>query len=396
MPSRPTVTVLALISALALLFAGAAAAEAPQINTPAAISGTAAIGQQLTAHNGTWLYADGTACREECTMSYQWQRCATGSSCSDISGAGGRFYTVQGADAGHALRVVETMSKHDCGAWNNAAGTQECRDISKSAPSGQTAVVGGTAPSGPSAPAGPTIPAGPAPQAPLAPTPTAAPTVSGLAMVDELLTATTGTWSGSPALKLEWLRCDEAAQNCVGLGVTSATYQVIAVDIGKTLRVKVTGYNLAAARDALSDATPVVSELKPTEQKPALEASKVVAPHKLVVTSKVAKPARLVRRGAVTVQLTVEDSRGFKISGALVSAVVRPLGAFALPAVATSADDGTVSLTFKPGPKLNLKKLKAVTLVVTARRPGDRLTSPRASIARVKLAVAKSKKTSRR
>jgi hypothetical protein len=392
-PSRSTVTVLALVSALALLFAGAAVAEAPQINSPATISGTAAVGQQLTAHNGTWLYADGTACREECTMTYQWQRCAGG--CADISGAGGRFYTVQAADAGHALRVVETMSKHDCGAWNNAAGTQECHDVSKTAPSGQTAVVPGSAPGEPSAPAGPSVPAVPAPQAPLAPMPTAAPTVSGLAMVDETLTATPGTWSGSPALKLEWQRCDEAGQSCVGLGVTSDTYQVIPVDVGRTLRVKVTGYNLAAARDALSDATPVVSELKPTEQKPALEASKVVAPHKLVIADAGAKPARLVRRGAVSLRLTVTDTRGFKITGALVTVVARPVGAFVLPAAATSAEDGTVALTLKPGRKLDLKKLKAVRLIVTARRPGDRLTSPRASIARITLGIAK-KKTSRR
>jgi hypothetical protein len=386
--SSLTITVLALATALTLFFAGTAAAEAPQINTPAKISGTATIGQQLTAHNGTWLYADGSSCGSECTMTYQWQRCTTG--CWDVPGAGGRFYTVQAADAGHTLRVVETMAKYDCGEWNYSEMTQECRDIAKTAPSGQTAVVPGTAPSGP------TIPATPAPQAPLAPTATAAPTVSGLAMVDEMLTATRGTWSGSPALTVEWLRCDEAGQNCVGLGLTVDTYRVIAFDIGKTLRIKVTGYNLAAAREALSDPTPVVSELKPTEEKPSLEASKVLAPHKLVISELGAKPAKLTRRGVVTLRLTVTDSRGFKISGALVTAVVLPNAAFAVPAVATSAEDGTVALSFKSGPKLNLKKLKTVTLVVTARRPGDRLTSPRASVVRVKLGVVTAKKSSRR
>jgi hypothetical protein len=236
----------------------------------------------------------------------------------------------------------------------------------------------------------------PAPQAPLAPTATAAPTVSGLAMVDEELTATRGTWSGSPALTVEWLRCDEAGQNCAGLGVTTDTYRVIAFDIGKTLRIKVTGHNVAAAREALSDATAVVSELRPTEQKAALEASKVQAPHKLVISGLGAKPAKLTRRGVVTLKLTVSDSRGFKISGALVSAVVLPNAAFAVPDAATSAEDGTVSLSFVPGPRLNLKTLKVVTLVVTARRPGDRLTSPRASVVRVPLAVVKAKKSSRR
>ena len=145
MRSRPSLIAVVLALTLTLLFAGAARAEAPQVNTPATITGTAAVGQELTAHNGTWLYADGSSCQSECTMSYQWQRCSGG--CADISGASNRFYTVQSADAGHTLRVMETMAKHDCGAWNNAAGTQECADITRSGPSGHTAVVpGGAAP----------------------------------------------------------------------------------------------------------------------------------------------------------------------------------------------------------------------------------------------------------
>jgi hypothetical protein len=258
-----------------------------------------------------------------------------------------------------------------------------------------TAVVGGTAPSAPAAPAAPAVPAGPAPQAPLAPTATAGPTVAGIAMVDEVLTATKGTWSGSPALQLEWLRCDAAGQNCAGTGITAETYRVIAFDIGKTLRVKVTGVNLSAVRDAVSDPSPVVSELKPTEGKPSLEAAKVIAPHKLVISALDARPSKLVRRGAVTLRLTVSDSRGFRISGALVRAVVLPTRTLAVPDVATSAADGSVTLVFRPGPRLDLRKLKALTIVVTALRPGDRPTSPRASVLRVKLGVVRPK-TARR
>ena len=165
--------------------------------------------------------------------------------------------------------------------------------------------------------------------------------------------------------------------------------------VGKTLRVKVTGYNLAAAREALSDATPVVSELKPTEAKPSLEAARVVAPHRLLVSAYSARPAKLVRRTAVTVRLTVSDSRGFKISGALVTAVVLPRAAFTAPAEATTEEGGTATLTFVPG-RLALAKLRSVTLVVTARRPGDRMTSPRAAVVRVKLAVAAAKTSGRR
>ena len=95
----------------------------------------------------------------------------------------------------------------------------------------------------------------------------------------------------------------------------------------------------------------------------------------------------VTRRGSVTVELRVTDTRGFLIEGALVSAVVLPTASFAVPVEATSDESGVAQLTFAAGPKLNFKKLKSVTLVITARRPGDRLTSPRAGVVRVKVAL---------
>jgi hypothetical protein len=386
----------ALAAAVALVLSAAASAEMPQINTPASISGNAEVGQQLTAHNGTWLYADGTSCQSDCVMSYQWQRCESG--CSDIAGATGRFYTVQAADAGFRLRAMETVLKHDCGEWNYAEGTQECHDVQKSAPSVQTAVVPGGS-SGPTAPPGPTAPtppAAPKPQVPLAPVATSAPTVSGLAMVEETLTAARGSWTGSPTLALQWQRCDAQGQNCTDLGLSGDTYTVIAFDIGKTLRVRITASNGAGARDAVSGVTSVVSELKPTEEKPFIAAAKVVAPHRLVVDQVTARPAKLTKRRSVIVALRVSDDRGFRISGALVSAVVLPGTALLAPVEATTDEDGLVSLVFTPGSKLNLKKPGTVMLVVTARRPGDKLTSPRAAIVRVKVAVGPAKPISKR
>ena len=386
MRSRPSLIAVVLALALTLLFAGAARAEAPQVNTPASITGTAAIGQELTANNGTWLYADGSSCQSECTMSYQWQRCSNG--CADISGASTRFYTVQSADAGYTLRVMETMAKRDCGAWNNALGTQECNDITRSGPSGHTAVVpGGTAPTSPTAPTAPPAPTGPKPQAPLAPTATAAPTVAGVPMVEQTLSATMGTWSGSAPLTigLEWLRCDPEGENCQGLGITANTYTVGFVDVGKTIRVKITAANLAGARGAVSDPTAVVSGLRPTEQNPSIAAAKVLAPHKLVI-DQVKAPVRFTGK-AMRVTLRVTDSRGFLVEGALVTASTLPVSAVVPPAEFTTGADGLVTLEFKRGTKLKAA-IRVVTLVVIARRPGDKLASPRGAIVRLKLPVA--------
>lgn len=387
MLSRSLRLVLAALT-LSLVVVANAGAEAPQMRAAATVTGSAVVGTQLTAHNGTWLYDNGTSCHEECVMTYQWQRCdAGGSACSDIGGAGDRFYTVQAADAGSRLRAMETMSIYDCGAHNTQTGTIECRWDRRSAPSGMTDVVPGGAPAAPGTPTAPPAPTGPKPQAPIAPAATAAPEINGVAMVEQPLRATTGTWSGSAPLTigLEWLRCDAEGENCQGLGITANTYTVGAVDVGKTIRVKVTGANLAGARAALSDPTSVITALMPTEQNPSISAAKVTAPHKLVI-DQVKAPARFMGK-AMRVTLRVKDTRGFLVEGALVTASTLPGSALVAPAEFTTGADGLVTLEFKRGTKLRAA-IKAVTLVVIARRPGDKPASPRGAIVRLKLPVA--------
>ena len=69
------------------------------------ISGTAAIGQQLTASHGTWTNGD--------TYAYEWQVSVDGSTgwaTATGSGANTASYTVATADAGKYLRVVVTAS----------------------------------------------------------------------------------------------------------------------------------------------------------------------------------------------------------------------------------------------------------------------------------------------
>ena len=374
---------------VSLVVVSAAGAEAPQMRTPASITGSAVVGGELTAHNGTWLYDNGTSCGSECTMSYQWERCnSAGSSCGSISGATGRFYTVQAADAGSRLRAMETMSKYDCGAHNTQTGAIDCRWDSRQAPSTLTGVVPGSAPTSPTSPAPPTAPPAPPAIAPLAPAITAAPTISGLPAVERRLTASRGTWSGSQPLTiaLQWHRCDAQGENCQPLGLSGDTYTVIPFDVGKTLRVVITASNSAGVRTAVSDATAVVSPLGPTEESPTIAAAKVSAPHKLKIDSVKATPARFRSRATLRVSLRVGDTRGFLVEGALVTATFLPATALKAPAQVETAADGTATLVFNRGAKLK-KRVKALTVVLIARRPGDKLTSPRGAILRVKVPV---------
>jgi hypothetical protein len=107
-----------------LLFAGAARAEMPANRELPTITGPGVVGEVLLGNNGTWLYADAERCASECTYSFRWERCSV-LGCSTVSNQ--RGYRPRLADLSHELRVEVTATKYDCGEWNYAAGTQECR-----------------------------------------------------------------------------------------------------------------------------------------------------------------------------------------------------------------------------------------------------------------------------
>jgi hypothetical protein len=76
--------------------------KGPVNTAPPAISGTAKVGEELTASNGTWTGGVDS-------YGYQWQRCdSSGASCTAVTDATSRTYGVRTVDAGHTLRVVVT------------------------------------------------------------------------------------------------------------------------------------------------------------------------------------------------------------------------------------------------------------------------------------------------
>jgi len=100
-----------------------------------------------------------------------------------------------------------------------------------------------------------------------APAPTANPQIEGnneTPFVGDTLTATTGSWSGSPTgYTYQWDRCDATGdrQNCTGIaGATTKTYTVAKADVGHKLRVRVTATNADGSTTKDSAGTGVVSD----------------------------------------------------------------------------------------------------------------------------------------
>lgn len=82
--------------------APATSSAAPKNTSPPSISGTAKVGAQLTAVDGTWS-GNPTA------FAYQWQRCdADVVACTNVGGATSKTFNVTSSDLGYRLRVKVT------------------------------------------------------------------------------------------------------------------------------------------------------------------------------------------------------------------------------------------------------------------------------------------------
>jgi hypothetical protein len=202
---------------------GSLPSGAPAAQAPPAVSGTAKLGQTLTATSGSWSGG---------SISYGWLRCdTTGGSCSAI-GAGGSTYTLVRADVGSTLRVEVTAAN------GSAAST---------AVSPHTGVV----------------------SAGSAPVNTSLPSISGVLADNAVLTADKGGWNGDAPLtySYQWRRCNTSGSGCANVGSNKATYGEVSADVGHTIEVIVTAQNAAGVASATSPHTGIVQRpAKPASQ----------------------------------------------------------------------------------------------------------------------------------
>lgn len=192
-------------------------AEFPVDTVLPKISGTVKDGSTLNAGQGTWTGLG------PITYSFQWERCNDkGEACANVASATESTYEAGHEDVGSKLRVAVTAT--------NSAG-------SGSATSAATATV-----------------------EPLAPSNTVLPEISGEAEDGQLLTVSSGTWTGTPPLSYtyQWESC--TGQKCTKIsGAKASSYRVATSEIDDTLRATVTAENAAGSKTAKSAQTATVT-----------------------------------------------------------------------------------------------------------------------------------------
>jgi hypothetical protein len=203
---------------------------APPFNTVApSISGLPVEGQTLSVANGTWSGSP-------TGFTYKWQDCnALGGSCTDVPGASGSSYLLSAADVGHTVRVLVTAS-------NTGGGT--------SASSAATIPVTG-------------IP-------PLPPINTGLPAVSGAPVEGQTLSASNGSWTGSPSgFSYQWQDCNTLGLLCSNIsGATGAGYALRASDVGEAVRIVVSAKNAGGSTAVASAQTATVTAAAPVNSAP--------------------------------------------------------------------------------------------------------------------------------
>ncbi len=221
-----------------------------------------------------------------------------------------------------------------------------------------------------------------APSRPLVPpTNTQPPTISGTAQAGRVLTANPGTWTGSTPIVFTyaWLRCNPGGQNCVAIpGATQRTYTVQTADVGATLRVRVTATNADGSRNATSAQTAVVTAAPPEPPPPppgsTIPVTAVNPPQRLVPAEVRFSPNPIQSRTApITVRVRVLDTRGFRVSGALVFVRSTPLVTTSA-GEATSGNDGWATVTLQPRSNFGIiARQDNLQMFIRVRKPGDNL-----------------------
>ena len=303
-------------AAFAAMLAGTSSAAplAPPVNTTEPrVTGTPRVGEVLRTTRGSWTSVS------PIRYAFRWFRCEgrgqpNASDCDRIANASNASYVLRPADAGFRIRAQVVARNVD----GSTIATSNPTNVVQSA-----------------------VPAN-----------TDEPSISGTPVVGNRLTANRGQWVGNTPITyaFQWLRCNASGQECSEIsGETETTYLLVAADVNRTIRVRVTARNAAGARSALSTPT---SQVRAEGPGPPATGSLPVGSlqpggDQLVVSQVIFSPNPVTSRTApITVRVRVTARQGRPVSGAQV--FMRATPRVVQGQTAATQADGWVSLTLVP------------------------------------------------
>jgi hypothetical protein len=217
-----------------------------------------------------------------------------------------------------------------------------------------------------------------APQA--APSNQSPPAVSGTPEEGKTLTTSDGTWTGTAPITFaySWRRCDEDGGSCSQIGgATSKTYLLRKVDVGNTIRSRVTARNSDGSASATSVPTAVIrvaAAPAPTgcNGNAPIPIASVSLPDRLNIDGQSISPAVVGRStSSITVRFRV-TCKGKAVQGALLYADAVPFNQFTRPAEQPTGADGFATLTMNRArgyPATNSQQL--LVIFARARKAGE-------------------------
>ena len=213
----------------------------------------------------------------------------------------------------------------------------------------------------------------------VAPSNQSPPTIAGTPQEGSTLTADPGRWTGTQPITFaySWRRCDRNGGSCSAIsGATARTYTLRRVDVGTTLRVRVTATNRDGSNSATSVPTAVVTAAPAPPRGCALNAplqvAGISAPDRLNVNQGSISPG-IVRRSTRTSTLRFQVTcQGKAVQGALVYATAVPFNQFTVPAEQPTGADGSAQLTMTQLSGFPAARNQQLLVVfVRARKPGE-------------------------
>jgi hypothetical protein len=227
--------------------------------SPPSISGVTTEQQTLTLQRGTWS-------NSPTSITDQWEDCnASGGGCVPIAGATGSTYTLTATDVGDTVRVQERAA--------NAGGAGTALSAATGVAQALAAAASASSPRNGSPPV-----------------------ISGTAKVGDTLSASTGTWAGTPPISyaFQWQRCTPTCATIAG--ANGSSYRLVRTDQGARVRVVVTALNGVGNELAESGQVGPVAAAGPTPAQIRAALAQVLTPK-----GKAAKIGALLKKGGYEV-----------------------------------------------------------------------------------------------